>query len=314
VLLLHGDNATVSCEWDTMKASELRLHDIEEHQTVISVPGFYESTREQWKAIRRISEVIWQRQSWKKGDVWTVNVREGASLLYSRIGLGGDQGTAKNEMIYSIREFRHSGCHCIVDALDFMGLDVSFRRISDYVFLKAVGNEGLPDRLGWIYRYYDLFVDLMKMPTYAFVFFSRMGGVGHGVFTRPYWHKEEDEDIKQLLNIEVEFGEASPEVHSNYVSNLEHKRIIELRCQINPAKGKIWGILAIAHKVSRSSAVVNWHIDQHNQAVAAGGECDRCRQAKSSFSTRLIPKHQLKEDSDDYRNLVQTSNGGEENL
>ena len=283
VLLLHGDNCKVATEFDTMKTNDARLSDFIKHQTILTVPAFYQTVNEQWKALDRIAQIVWLRQNWSKGDVWTVNVREGTSLLYSRIGLGGDQGTAKNQLIYSIREFRHSGCSIIIDALDFMGLDVSFRRISDYIFLKAVGNEGLPNQLRWLYKYYDLFRDLMQMPKYVFIFFSRRGAVGHGVFTRPYWHKEEHENIVKELGIEIEFEGSPQEAKGLGVGDLEHVKIVELRLESGESMG------AIAKKVERSGSTVQKHIDYHNGAVLNQGECDKCLRAKSSYSKMLIP-------------------------
>lgn len=284
VLFVVGDNAKVSTEYDIKKTSELTLKDIFEYKTILSSPSFYQTVNDQWKGVARISQVIWERPS-SKGGIWNVNVREGNSLLYSRIGLGGDQGTAKNQLIYCIREFRHSDCSMIIDALDFMGLDVSFRRITDYFFLKAVGIEGLPDKLSWMYRYYDLFVDLMQMPKWCFAFFSNKGAVGDGVNTMPYWHKQTDWDMLEMLNIQVEFEGCPQEGKGLAIGDLGHARMVELRLTQNK-RGKQLSMrdIAVNPEVKCTVGTVKFQLDKHNEAVNSCGECPKCARAKRDFS------------------------------
>jgi len=285
VLFIVGDNAKVSCEWQTIKVSQLTLKDIAEYKTVLTTPSFYQIRNDEWKGVDRISQVIWKRPCWKKGDVWNVNVREGNSLLYSRIGLKGDQGTAKNQLIYAIREFRHSGCSMIIDALDFMGLDVSFRRITDYFFLKAVGIEGLPDKLSWMYKYYDLFVDLMQMPKWCFCFFSNKGAVGDGVNTSPYWHKQEDWDILKMLDIQIEF-EGDPTDLGVRGLDFRHVKIIKRRLEINPKNNKIDGFRKVGASLGLSGFSVREHINFHNKYALNGRECARCARLKENELAR----------------------------
>jgi energy-coupling factor transporter ATP-binding protein EcfA2 len=282
VLFIIGDNAKVSTEYDTKPVSELTLKDISEYKAVLSSPSFYQTTNDGWKAVNRISEVVWKRSGYKKGDIWNVIVREGNSLLYSRIGLGGDQGSAKNQLIYAIREFRHSGCSMIIDALDFMGLDVSFRRITDYFFVKAVGIEGLPDKLSWMYRYYDLFVDLMQMPKWCFAFFSNKGAVGDGVNTVPYWHKQEDWNMLEMLDIQVEF-EGEPGEQNRHITDFKHVEIMKMRTTLNK-RGKPTSEGDIALALPCSSKTIHDQLNHHNLMIASKGECDRCARAKSDLT------------------------------
>lgn len=294
VLFLHGDTVKVSSEWSEIKISQLKLQHLQEHQTIISVPAFYSNLREEWNAIAKITGILWRRQNWQ--DPWFVNVREGTSLLFSRLGLGDNQAQAKAFFIYAIKEFRHCGCAIAVDVIRLHGLDVEVRSIADYTFIKAHGIWGLPKDLNWLYRYYDLFRDIMQMPSWVFIVLSRHGGVGHGTFEYPYWHKEEKENIIQELNIQIEYGDAiNYGDKRNSISDFEHSKIIMARLSEKESKGTLISMAKLGmggnwefkgEKVTllpRSPASIMHEIDQHNKDIAAQGSCQICKRVGASI-------------------------------
>ena len=299
VLFVHGDSVRVSSEWDSKKISELKLKDFKAHQTIISVPAFYATLREEWHAIDRITRLLWLRTHWR--DVWMLLVREGTSLLYSRLSLGENQAQAKASFIYAIKEFRHCGCALAIDIIRYYGLDIEVRTIANYVFLKAHGIQGLPNDLRWIYRYYDLFRDIMQMKAWAFIVLTRKGGIGHGVFQYPYWHKEEHEDILSKLSIEIEVAGIVNYGDKGYrpVSDFEHVDIIRARLSLGEgyrhvsmmklAKGGVWKYKGENVKLQkRSPATINQQIDSHNKDIKVQNYCQICKrlEAKDVMSKR----------------------------
>lgn len=282
VLFIHGDTVRISSEWDEIKISQLKLQHFEEYKTIISTPAFYSNLREEWNAINKITGLLWRRTSWK--EPWFVNVREGTSLLFSRLGMGDTQAQAKAQFIYAIREFRHCGCAIAVDIIRLGGLDVEVRSIADYTFIKAHGIWGLPRDLNWLYRYYDLFKDIMQMPSWVFIILTRHGGVGHGTFEYPYWHKEEKENIIQNLNIQIQYGDAI-----NYgdkgreFSDFEHVNTIKVRINQKLSMNKLalggtWKIEGeeIVLK-KRGDPTIYKAIMEHNKDIESQGYCSICK-------------------------------------
>lgn len=286
VLLVHGDSVRVSSEWQSKNLSELKLSDLATHKTIISVPAFYGTLREEWNAIDKITKTIWRRTSWD--TPWFVAIREGTSLLYSRLGMGENQAQAKASFIYAIKEFRHCGCALGIDIIRYYGLDTEVRSIADYIFLKAHGIEGLPGDLNWLFNFYDLFRDIMQMPPWAFILLCRKGGVGHGSFEYPYWHKEEHENILSSLNIEVSYEEAVNYGEKGFkrMSDFEHEIIIKARlagASMNKAaqnaKWKYQDQEVTTQK--RSPRTVQLTILEHNKDVDTQGYCHICKRINS---------------------------------
>lgn len=299
VLFIHGDTVKISSQWDEAKISRLKLQDFETHQTVISVPAFYSNLREEFGAIDRMMRIIWYRNHWK--EIWHVLVREATSLLYSRLTVGENQAQAKAIFIYALKEFRHCGCTSIIDIVDYYGLDAQVRRITDYFFLKSHGMDGLPDGLKWLYGYYDPFKGIMRMPKWSFILLTSNGGIGDGCFQRPYWHKEEKEDILAELNIQVEYpsGEIN-QGDGNRIGDFEHADIIMARLS---EKEKI-GLLVSMHKLAnggvweykgqkvtllrRSPSSILHEINEHNQDITAKGTCEICNRVKAKVNDQPV--------------------------
>jgi len=282
VLLLHGDSVKVSSEFDTLKITKLKLSDFEHYKAIISAPAFYGELREEWNAIDRVMRLLQKRVVWKK--CWMVAIREGTSLVYSRLGIGENQAQAKAAFVYALREFRHMGCAVAIDILRFYGLDTEVRSLADYIFVKAHGIEGLPGGLNWLYSYYDLFVDIMQMPPFAFIGITKRGGICNGRFQEPYWHKHENENMLELLNIDVQYGDKI-----NYgdkkkqTSDFEHADMMRVRIYNHTGMRKIaeggdFDVDGERIKLrQRSGFTINNQINKHNRDIRAQGYCQICR-------------------------------------
>ena len=287
VLFVHGNSTKVSSEWSHKAVGELTLADYEQHKVVISIPAFYSSQKEEWSSLKKMTNVLWKRTHYAKNQVWFLAVREGTSLLYSRIGLGGNQSEAKAQMIYTIKEMRHCGIGIAVDILRYLALDVEVRSLADMLFLKACGLDGLPDNLNWVYGYYDLFCDLMGMDVSNFIIATKKGGLGNGHFTLPYWHKQTYEDMLSLFKIEIKHsddGEVNVgSENSPHISDFEHVDIIKIRIAkgIGTTKLSQGGAWDVNGKIIRlpkhSSKTVYRQVQAHNASIKTSGYCEVCK-------------------------------------
>jgi hypothetical protein len=164
-------------------------------------------------------------------------------------------------------------------------LDVEVRSLADFLFLKAHGLEGLADELRWVYAYYDLFVDIMRQPEWAFIIATKKGGLGHGNFQLPYIHKGTHEDFLTLFNIEIKYGDKInyADKGNNHTSDFEHVDIMKVRIAkgIGTAAIAKGGTFDIDGKTmtlqKRSGRTVYQQILKHNQDIDTSGSCHICK-------------------------------------
>lgn len=293
VLLIHGDCTKIACEYDTIPVSKVTLDKLLQYKLVVTVPKFYRNPTEEFEALGRMLRLMWDRDYWAQGDLRVLNLREGINIGSSRLSLGekSNQSDAKAQFIYALNQFRHAGFAVNLDCLRLKSIDINIREIADFIFLKHQGIFGPSEDLRFLFKKYDLIRDFMRLPKYGFVIVSIQGGYGHGVFQRPYWHKETNENIREIVGItdiryEDQPVEQSPQ---GAMSDFDHVKIVELRLEKN-AKGKLRGVHQISEEMHISSATAANHIKYHNTTIANLGECDKCKRAKSNKSKTVLMK------------------------
>lgn len=284
-LFLKGASVTLDCNCaDVINAADLKLKDIEAHDVTISVSAFYSKIEEEWYSLTKIMDKLWHRNHWT--DPWCLTIREASSLLYSRTSIGETQTMAKRYLIYVVREMRHCGFAVALDTIRWMGVDVDFRAIADYTFIKAQGIDGLPSNLRFLYRYFNP-VGIMRMPVETFAIASRKGPLGFGVSDCPYWHKEENENLLEEFDIKLDYKEL-PKVTDGKmgvkVSDYEHVRIVKARMTMKGKRGEPIGMEQLAKKLERSSATVFKQLATHNNMLHSLGECDKCARVGSEYA------------------------------
>lgn len=280
VIFVVGDSVRISSEWPCVKISELKASDFKKYDVVTSVHAFYSTPEEEFVGLNRILDTLYRRTHWDQP--WFLMVREAANFIYSRIKLTKNQYLAKADFIYLLREARHMGYAVGVDTIRWTAIDVEIRDVSDYTFIKSVGRKGLPPDLRFIYRYINPY-DMMRMQPNQFVLVTDSGSIGVGTFKYPFWHKEEKEDLREKLKIEIDYGEV-PNYgveRRNTVSDFEHEHIIEKYSQERSEK-------KVAVLVGRSSGTIHNHVVDHNEDIKGKGECRRCARIKSSFAQHLL--------------------------
>jgi hypothetical protein len=288
VLLLKGNSVTVDCNCaDVKNATDLTLSDMYEYKAIISPAHLYSSIEEEWHSMPRIVSQLWNRTSWS--EPWALLIREASSLIFSRVSLGESQQEAKNYLIHMMREMRHSGIAIVADTIRWMSVDIDFRAIADYTFIKAQGILGLPPDLRFIYRYFKP-SGIMRCPVDKFIIVSVHGPIGYGASTCPPWHKKESENLLQLFDIRRQYGAVPFEGNlAKHVGDAEHVRIIRGRMEgIEDAKGELQkGMEAIGKILKRSSKTILIHINSHNNMIHAVGECERCARVSSPYAKKL---------------------------
>jgi len=201
VLLLRSPNTDVDCSWPVKNVESVTIDDFSQNDLVISSAPLYSSFDEEAYYIGQLTDKLFNRLHWTRLIV--AICREASNLYYSRLKLVGNQLEAKAQLVYTLRESRHSGIGLLLDSLRFTSIDIDIRSLTDYLCLKSLGVMGLPKNLEWLYSIYSPAV-VRSMPQQNFLIVSRKGALGLGEFPFPRWHKLPREDLLRQLSIKVE--------------------------------------------------------------------------------------------------------------
>jgi hypothetical protein len=284
ILFLKGIGTEIKSKWDSVNTIDVTIEQMQKYKAIISCSAFYQKPKEEFYAIGVFMEKFYKRIHFDPKDIWSIAIREGANLLYSRQTLGDRQAEAKAQMTYMLREMGHHGIALIIDSIRWRALDIDIRDLADYTLMKGQGITGLPDELKWLYNWYDPY-GVMRMGKEKFILISQDGPIGHGSCSYPYWHKEEGEDLLKIFDIEVKYSDAPEQVDNgqNHMNPYEHAQIIQTRYEKKMSYNKL-GI-----EYSRSTKTIKDTIDRHNRAIQAIGQCELCTGTKSLLNKTLIP-------------------------
>lgn len=287
VLLVHSESASVKSSWDSKAASKVTLKDLSSYDFIISAGPLYQTPSDEYMNLGSLTDLLGKRATTGWNRLIYGIVRECSSLYYSRLKRTENQILAKAEMIFTVRESRHSGLSLGLDTLRFTGVDVEMRELADFVIIKRVGMFGLPKDLKWMYSIFEPFA-FRRMPPQNFYILSKEGAIGAGIFKELPWHKREREPLLKELDIKVEFSELEHQAeyrgNFNTVSDSEHAEIIAMYFNENLSMGKI------GNKLGRSAAVPHSHIHKHNNQVLSSGFCPECRRVKGSLEKTVVER------------------------
>ena len=285
VLLLRGPNVDVDCSWPTISAEEVDLSIFDKYDLVISAAPLYRNFSEEVYYIAKITDMLFHRIHWRR--LIYVICREASNLYYSRLKIAGDQLEAKSQLIYMLREARHSGVTFALDSLRYKSIDVDVRSVCDYIVFKAQGFSRIDKELSFLYRFFQPY-SIQQMPPEVFIILSRRGCIGFGYFDEVSWHKREKENILRALGIKVEYGEELKHGVDRgtfkTVGDLEHAEIIKAYMEEG------LGMVALAERFKRSSGSIHRQIQKHNAAVTRSGFCPPCKRAGSPYQNAIVKK------------------------
>jgi len=279
ILFVIGDSVEISSRWPYKKASELTLSDLKDYKVILSASAFYSNLDEEFNALNQILyKVLYRRIQWSK--VWFLMVREASNFIYSRIKISRNQSVAKSDFIYLLREARHMGYAVGVDTIRWTSIDKEIRDVSDYIFIKRVGVQGLPKDLRFIYGYVNP-ASLMNPKPHQFVLLSNRGPIAAGVFSKPPWHKEEKENLFKELDIQIKYGEV-PEIGVGIrLSDWDHAEIIKTYMETGTAS-------ETRRVCGRARDTVYRHIRRHNLLIKRKGYCVKCKRVKGSHAEQIV--------------------------
>lgn len=272
VLFVVGKNVTVASRWPSISIEDLTLKDIDKHEVVTTTYCFFNTKREYFEALQKITTMLWdQRLYWD--NPWFMLIREAANWIYSRLQVVKNSESAKADFIQMLREARHSGLAVGLDTIRWTNLDKEVRDVSDYIFLKKVGSIGLPKDLRFVYSYVNPF-SMMRLQPQNFVLLTGEGNIAMGKFDEPKWHKQEKENILLKLGIEIQRLTPDENELSGSIGVFEHAKIMLTYTELG-------SIGKVAAKVQRSKSTVHQQITNHNATIDEIGYCLECNKAKS---------------------------------
>ncbi len=279
ILFIIGDSVEISSEWPYKKVSELTLSDLNDYKVILSVSAFYGNLDEEFDALNHILyNVLYRRIQWSK--VWFLMVREASNFIYSRIKISRNQSVAKNDFIYLLREARHMGYAVGADTIRWTSIDKEIRDVSDYIFIKRVGVQGLPRDLRFIYGYVNP-ISMMNPKPHQFVLLSSRGPIAIGLFSKPPWHKEEKENLFKKLNIQIKYGEVPQVGIGIQLSDWDHAEII--KTYVDTGK-----VSETERLCGRARGTIYRHVKKHNLSIKRKGFCERCRRVKGAYTEQVI--------------------------
>ena len=285
VCLLKGENVDVETVYDVKQVENLSLNDLEKYDVIISSRPCFLNKDHEFYSVGKLTNLLYRRFHYKR--LICLLAREASNLWYSRIKISETQSDSKAEAIYLLRESRHFGISLLLDSLRYLSIDKDVRSLTDFLFLKAEGVDGLDDDLRFLYHFFSPgFVRSMK--PWEFVLVCRSGGLAVGHFPYHSWHKEEREDILKAVGLKIEYGEVLelPKDKGLFqsVGDEEHSRIILMYAKEGLGMNKI------ATQLGRSSRTPKQHIDKHNSAVQRSGFCAICRRIGSEFQDKMAKR------------------------
>lgn len=281
ILLLKGENVDVTSSYPVKQVDQLKLSDIEKFDILISSSPLYLNVDQEFYNVAKLTDLLFKRRHWKR--LIFLVVREAANFYYSRLRVSENQLFAKANMVYLIREARHSGVALGLDSVRFYAIDIDIRNLSDYIILKSQGVQGLSRDLDWLYHFFNPAV-VRSMKPQHFIMVSKTGALGLGTFPFHDWHKREKENILASVGVKVEYGEVLelPKDKGLYVSvgDREHSQIIEMY------GGEGLSMNVIRVKLNRSGKTIHEHIHKHNDSVERTTFCPICKRVGSPFENK----------------------------
>ena len=275
ILLIHGDNVDLDCSWDTTSVSKLTYKKILDYEVVIPSFSFFSGNAGRFVGINKLMTLFWERRKWKKPIF--VGVREASSFIYSRVKQEGvNMKMAKADFIFWQREMRHFGYSLGIDTIRWTSIDKEMRDLADWLVIKKVGPQGIPDDLDFLYRYVDP-MSMAGLPPDKFMLLTENASIAWGQADYPVFHKEEGVDLLEELGIQITHGEEIEESSIQRIGDEEHEKIIRL---YNEGKS----MNAVTKLVHRSKERVHSHIHQHNKDVLENGVCDKCGRIRSDLA------------------------------
>lgn len=211
LLFVTGENVDLTGDlgsWNQVKMNSLSLSDFKPRRVIIATPYFFSPFLDYYSVVNRVCWGLLPMKTPTKYPDYLL-MREIAAVVYARLQVDKDIEVSKGKVAEFIRQRRQVGVACGMDSIRSMGADIEIRAPIDYLIPKALGIEGLPRDLRWVYHYFDPTL-VGNLRASQFVLIGRRRELGFGSFEKPPWHKERDENILAELKFSRDVGTPMP--------------------------------------------------------------------------------------------------------
>ena len=280
ILLVTGPNTDINCSWDTKRVDDVTIRDIEAHEATVTCDAFHSSQPVKFMSIAKLSDLLYMRKTWRKGDIIYLLLRETMSLLYSRIALGEGEKEAKAALLTFLRELRHFGVSFGADSLRWTGIELELRDLADVTIFKQLGEKGLPKDKRYLYKYIQP-KTFAHMRPHEFVGLSKTGAIFYGQSPLLKFHKEEGVDLLRELSIRVTHGEEIVETVQGKIGDREHEHLLRVYLEQESMENA-------ARITGRGQITISRHVRYHNKQIVQTGRCERCARIGSDLTERMV--------------------------
>ncbi len=295
ILFIIGENMKVTSKenFDTATIQEVHLKTIFEYDIITTTQYFFKwyclkgDDKEYYDTIGKLINIISMRKSFsaQRREAWALLARESSDWAYARTKVTANAEENKALLLKDARKFRHKGIAFICDILRITNQDKEIRDLAEYTIMKGLGVDGLPNRWRWMYRYWDP-NNFTACRVDHFSILTIKGDLGHGQFRKPFFHKEEYDNLFEECEIIYEVirteGDVDIELDAPTSRAFQHAKRIRL---VN--EGKPYSEVARQCNVS-SRSTISQDIKLHNDAIMNMSYCELCKRAKCELSESII--------------------------
>jgi len=206
VILVHGDECQLDCNFATMPISQLDPVTAPSGRIYIVGKHFFANSELYYQALDRLTERFLEKDDWEIPNV--ICIREAQEWISARMKSGKPR-TAKDsaeEFVSFHNSLYHTGHAVIIDSQRDVGVSKDVRELTSYLCMKALGGMDIPKKYNWIMRYVTPEV-LRYLPKNLFALVKEKGGFSIGWFMMPPWHLVRGKSILKRLNIHPIFDQ-----------------------------------------------------------------------------------------------------------
>jgi len=295
ILLLIGQNMRVESKenFEALTIEDIDLKTVQKYDIITTTQYFYKwycikgDDTEYYDTIGKLINIIGMRRSFSssKREAWALLARESSDWAYARTKVTANAEENKALLLKDARKFRHKGISFLCDILRITNQDKEIRDLAEYTIMKGLGVDGLPNRWRWMYRYWDP-NNFTACKVNHFSILTIKGDLGHGQFEKPFFHKEEHDDLFKECGIFYEVirteGDTEQQLDAPNSRAFEHAKRIRL---VN--EGNSYAEVAKHCNVSSRSTIAQ-DVKSHNESISNLTYCELCKRAKCELSESII--------------------------
>jgi len=200
VVLVHGDETTLECDFPTMAISDIDPTTAPYGRIYIVGKLFFANEELYYTALERLTSKFNQKDEWTRTNV--ILIREAQEWITGRMKSGETRNArdSAEEFTRFHNSLYHHGSAVIIDSQRDVGVTKDVRELTSWLCMKAMGNMDIPRKVSWTMRYVQPAL-LRLMPKHMFGFIGEKGQFSIWWFMLPPWHLSRGKSIIKRLHI-----------------------------------------------------------------------------------------------------------------